>query len=237
MTNEEEGRPPKEPQEPAAQPEHTAQQEPEENSEGQVQVTFNKPDFDQMTATALKVITNPVGFYQEMPKSGGLVDPLIFMVALAVLAGLLSAVLSIFGLGMSGAMAAGLAAVILIPVFAVIFGFIGAAIAFVIWKLMGSRENFETAFRCVAYTSAVAPIITVLSIIPYIGSLASGLWPMALLAVASIHVHGRAVQVSWGVFGTLGVIMALINVGAERATNQMSDSLEDFQRMMEQRDQ
>jgi len=237
MTNEEEGRSPKEQQEPAAQPEHTAQQEPEEDSDSQVQVTFSKPDFDQMTATALKVITNPVGFYQEMPKSGGLVDPLIFMVALAVLAGLLSAVLSIFGLGMSGAMAAGLAAVILIPVFAVIFGFIGAGIAFVIWKLMGSRENFETAFRCVAYTAAVAPVLTVLSIIPYIGSLVSGLWPMALLAVASIYVHGRAVQVSWGVFGALGVIMALMNVGAERATNQMSDSLEDFQRMMEQRNQ
>jgi len=191
-------------------PEHG--ENPEQTRQEEEAVSASKPGFGEIPAIAIKVITNPVGFYQNMPRSGGLVDPLIFMVVLAVLSGVLSAVLSLFGFGMAGIMAGGLIAVILVPVFVLIFGFVGAAIAFVIWKIMGSQENFETALRCIAYTAAVAPINAVLSIIPYIGSLASALWPMALLALATIHVHGRSQQASWAVFGTIGVILALISV-------------------------
>ena len=204
------------PTEQSKEPESESAQEPAtgENSAAPAENIINKPDLDQMTSMALKVITDPVGFYRQMPKTGGLIDPLMFMVVLAVLTGLVSAVFSIFGFGMAGAMAVGLLAVFVVPVFVVIFGFVGSGIAFVIWKVMGSGEEFETAFRCVAYTAAVGPVIMVLGILPYVGTLATALWPMALLAVASIHVHGRSVQTSWAVFGALGVISALVNLGA-----------------------
>jgi hypothetical protein len=203
---------------------------------GQEQVTPDSTtlDISGIPGIAIRVITDPAGFYQSMPKSGGLIEPLIFMVVLAVVAGVLSAVLSLFGFGMAGVMVGGLMAVILVPILVVIFGFIGAAIAYVIWKLMGSEENFETAFRCIAYTAAIAPITAVLSLIPYLGSLVSALWPMVLLALASIHVHRRSEQMSWVIFGIIGVIFALIGVGGERASSQLENSLDDWQDLMQE---
>ena len=94
-------------------------------------------------------------------ESGGLLEPLVFMIVLSVVAGILSAVLSVVGLGAVGVMAGGLIAIIMVPIFVVIFGFIAAAIAYGIWKLLGSAEDFETAFRCVAYTAAIAPVTSV----------------------------------------------------------------------------
>ncbi len=221
MSNEEEQTPE---QEPAVNPDQTG---PDEEP-----VAASQPGVEQITGLAIKVITDPVGFYRDMPKSGGLIDPLIFMVVLAVVAGVLSAVLSLFGFGMVGAMVGGLMAIIMVPFFAVIFGFIGAAIAYVIWKMMGSQEDFETAFRCIAYTTAIAPVTAVLNSIPYLGSLASALWPMALLAVASIHVHRRSVQASWAVFGAIGIFFALISVSGENTSRQLMSGMEGWEEIM-----
>ena len=205
-----------------------------EGAEDQHAASGGQVDLESIPQIAINVITNPVGFYQNMKKGGGYVEPLVFMVALSVAAGVLSAVLSVVGLGVATAMTAGLIAVILIPIFVIIFSFIGAGIAHVIWKLMGSQEDFETAFRCVAYTAAIAPINAVLGVIPYIGSIVAALWPMALLAIASIHVHRRSTQVSWAVFGVLGILLALVGLGNERASRQMVDEMQDWQQMMEE---
>lgn len=210
---------------------------PEQPGEEQEVRAGGELKLEEIPGLAIKVITNPVGFYQDMPKSGGLISPLVFMVIMAVVGGVLSAVLSTLGLGMGGAMAGGLMVIILAPIFVVIFGFIGAAIAYVIWKMMGSQEDFETAFRCVAYAAAIAPVTAVLSLIPYLGSLASALWPMALLAIASIHVHRRSVQASWAVFGAIGVIFALISVSSEHTSRQLMSGMEDWQEFIEQRRQ
>lgn len=191
-------------------------------------------DFESIPRIAIQVITNPVDFYKRMKKSGGYIEPLVFMIALSVVAGVLSAALSLFGFGMATAMTAGLIAVVLIPIFVIIFSFIGAGIAYVIWKMMGSQEDFETAFRCVAYTAAISPINAVLGVIPYLGSIVAALWPMVLLAIASIYVHRRSTQVSWGVFGALGILLALMGLGSERASRQMADEMQDWQQMMEE---
>ena len=38
--------------------------------------------------TIIKVVTNPVGFFKDMPKSGGFIEPLVFMVSMGVVAAL-----------------------------------------------------------------------------------------------------------------------------------------------------
>lgn len=35
-----------------------------------------------IVSTSLKVITNPAGFYREMPKTGGFQHPIIFLIAM-----------------------------------------------------------------------------------------------------------------------------------------------------------
>ncbi|MBT8115525.1 MAG: YIP1 family protein, partial [Arenicella sp.] len=134
---------------------------------------------------AKKVITDPFGFYRAMPDSGGFADPVIFVAVMGAAAGLIFSVLAMIGLGGAGGMgmAGGMAlsAVILVPIGMIIGSFIGAAIVFVIWKLMGSDKNYETAYRCVAYSTAIMPVVALISMIPYVATLVRTLWGMMLL--------------------------------------------------------
>lgn len=218
-------------------PENGQEQSPPQTEAVQSPGTVDALNFEAIPAIAKKVITDPAGFYQGMPRSGGLVEPLVFMVIMALVSAVLTFVLTMVGLGSVGAMATGLIVFILVPIFVVIFGFVGAAIAYVIWRMMGSQENFETAFRCVAYTAATAPITAVLSLVPYLGSIVSGFWPLALLAIASIHVHRRSVQTSWVVFGAIGVVLVLISVSGEQASRELMRGMEGLEEILNQQDQ
>jgi len=192
-------------------------------------------DLSTIPGTMIQVITSPVSFYQGMAKKGGLIEPIIFLVAMAVLTAVVITLLGLVGFGPVGMMAMGLSGIILIPIFAVIGSFIGAAILFVIWKIIGSSEDYETAYRTTAYTYAYAPVAAVVSGIPYLGGLISTLWPMVLLALASIHVHGRSPAVSWGVFGILGLLLALMGLSAEHAGRQMVGGMQGWSQQMEQK--
>jgi len=115
-----------------------------------------------------KVITNPVDFYRGMNKTGGFGAPIIFVLVMAVVSAILLVFFSLLGLGsIGGAMAVGFGGIILLPIMATIFSFIGAGILLVIWKLMGSQESFEVSYRCVAYASAIYPITVLAGLIPY----------------------------------------------------------------------
>ena len=183
-----------------------------------------------------KIITNPVGFFQSMPKSGGFVEPIIFMVSMGVVAGIIQALLGIVGLFHTSFFGA-LSFIIIVPVLATIFGFVGAAILFVIWKIMGSQQSFETAYRCGAYTGGIVPISTVLSIIPFIGSLVGLVWMTYLLVVASTEVHNIKAKTAWIVFGVICALFAMTTISSEfaarRATNEMSKWGEKMERLEE----
>jgi len=183
-------------------------------------------DFGDLIEDAKRVITDPRGFYREMPSSGGLQRQLIFIIVMAVALALVSTVLSLFGWGALGAMAVGIGSIIGFPIAAIIGSFIGAAILYVIWTLMGSEQGYQTAYRCVAYTGAIFPITGVLGVIPYIGSIIGIAWGMYLLAIASIEVHGRTEQLSYRVFGILGVIMILGNVSSEYQSRRVAEQFE-----------
>ena len=232
MSNGEDLRPPGEQPDSLSQPEPSTEAGPESNAQN-AQSDAGPGGFVEQ---AIKVITDPVGFYRSMPKSGGYADPLIFMIVLSVTSGVITAVISAIGFGVRGAMIGGFGAIVLVPIMATIFGFIAAAIFFVIWKVMGSDENYETAYRCVAYSSAIGPVVTLIGMIPAIGSLVNAVWPMALMAIASIHVHKRKEKLSWSVFGALSLFLIVINLGTEQATNDMTRELEAMQELMEQRD-
>ena len=193
----------------------------------------NKTNLSTIIEDATRVITKPAEFYRSMSKTGGFADPLVFLVVMAAVAGLIVAILSILGVGMPGGMAVGIGAVIMMPIFAVIGSFIAAAVVFVIWKLMGSEEPYETAYRCVAYAGAVYPVFAVLGVVPYLGSVASVVWGMYLMILASIEVHKLNPKTAYLVFGILGVLMAFINVSGEFAARNMPANFENFSKQME----
>lgn len=182
---------------------------------------------------ALQIITKPVAFYRRMPHSGGYVEPMIFLVVMAAVAGLIITIFSFFGGGLVGMMAFGAAAVIILPIAAIISSFIGAAIMFVIWKLMGSGKNFETAYRCVAYASAIYPVSAVLGLIPYLGTVVGIAWGMYLMVAASVEVHEIQINKAYIVFGILGMLMIIGNVSSEMAAREMQSNLDKMGMKME----
>ena len=183
--------------------------------------------------SAKRVITDPAGFYRSMPQDGGFAAPVIFVLVMAVISGLIVAILTLpTGLG-AGAAPIGFMAVVMLPIMALIGSFIGAAIMFVIWKLMGSDRSFETAYRCVAYAAAIMPITTLLALIPYLGSIVKVLWSFFLMYVASIEAHGIKARTAAIVFGVLGALMLLLNLSAERAAMQMAEQMGELGSQME----
>jgi hypothetical protein len=132
-----------------------------------------------------RMLVDPSGFYRDMEKTGGFTDPLIYVVIMAAGTGLIFALLSLLGAGMTGAIAIGLGAVIVFPLVAVIGSFIAAAILYLVWNLLGSTEPYETGYRCVAYATVVYPVSALLGLIPYIGSMLGVIWGMYLMTAAS----------------------------------------------------
>ncbi len=177
----------------------------------------SRVDFSAIPNQVIKVVTNPVGFYRDMPRSGGFIEPLVFLVVMAVFAGVLTAVLSLVGFGMAGMMFAGFAAIIIFPIMVVIVSFIGALIFYLIWLVMGSKESYETAYRCIAYISAIYPITVILGVVPYLGGILGTAWAFYLIITASIQVHKIKANLAYIVFGILGALIIIMQASGEYA--------------------
>ena len=106
-----------------------------------------------------RIVTAPRAFFAQMPETGGLRDPLVF---LAICAGINAVGRGIVALGLRAAVGS--------FVLQVAGTFVVAALLVVIaQQLFGGRAGFEATFRAVAY--AAAP--TVLAWVPRVGILAT----------------------------------------------------------------
>ncbi len=181
-----------------------------------------------------KIIMAPAVFFREMPKSGGFVDPLIFMVVMGFLAGIVGAIVALLGIGLRVSFMMAIGSVIIVPVFTVIFGFIGAGVLFLIWKLMGSQETYEVAFRCLAYATAISPITGLFGAIPYIGGALGLVWMTYLLVNASTEVHNLQARTSWIVFGAICAVLALTSINSQITARKTARRLETLQNQMGQ---
>ncbi|TXS95249.1 hypothetical protein FV139_04940 [Parahaliea maris] len=192
-------------------------------------------DIHQVIEQAKQVLTNPAGFYQGMARSGGFLEPVIFAAVMAAAAGVIAAILSLFASNV-GMLAAGFAGIVIYPIFTVIGGFIGSAILFVIWKLMGSEQDYEAAFRCWSAATSLYPVAALLAILPYLGIIVTVAWGTYLMIEASVAVHSRERRSAMIVFGVLGGLMLISNVSSEYAARQMQDRMENFSRQFENGD-
>ncbi|HOU51207.1 MAG: YIP1 family protein [Smithella sp.] len=187
-------------------------------------------NFAAMPQTAVNVVTKPTEFFQGMPKTGGFLEPLVFAIIMGFIGGIIQALLNVIGFGPAagygGSMMTGFGVIIFMPIFIAIGSFIGGAILFVIWKLMGSREDYETAYRCGAYLSALAPITSIIGAVPYLGGIISMAIYVLYLVIASVHVHNLPSQKSWLVFGIIGAIFAILGVSGEYKARHMSSEME-----------
>ena len=188
---------------------------------------------EEIKETALAVVTDPVSFYRSMPRGGGLVSPLLFLVAMAILTTLVGGMVTFLfgGNGPSGTGA--LLILVLLPVLVAIYYFISAGVMYVIWRLMGSQEDYETAFRCLAFASAIMPVTALLGPIPYLGVVVPTLWGLYLVVTASQHVHGLDPKTAWIVFGAISGVLMLMQLGSEVAGRRMGEDMQKLEQRME----
>ncbi|PLW70577.1 YIP1 family protein [Pseudohalioglobus lutimaris] len=182
---------------------------------------------------ARRVCTDPSGFYSDMAKSGGYAEPAIFVAVMAAILGLLMTIFAMFGAGHLGAMAISVASIIIMPIFAVIGSFIAALVMFVIWKLMGSSQSYETAYRCIAYATAIYPIMGLLNIVPYVGTVIGVLWGVYLMYTASIKVHEIKAETARIVMGILAALMVFSQISGEIASRKIAAKAQQLEERLE----
>ena len=165
-----------------------------------------KQSFD----TALAVITDPKGFYQSMPKSGGFEAPILFVVLMALAAAAVTFFWSILHMGpMSGLGVAAVSFFIVYPLGLLVACFMLGGVAFGIWRLMGSDLPYEVSFRCVSFSTAIVPVLAVMSLVPFVATVVQPLWACYLMYLASTQVHGRSDDSSQLVFGVIALVLTL----------------------------
>lgn len=183
-------------------------------------------DLFRILRTAVWVVTSPVHFFKVMPRAGGYVEPLIFMVVMGFIGASLQAVFGIVGLQPVELEIDAASLILMLTLVIVVSGFVAAAIYFVIWRLMGSQESFETAFRCNAYISALIPLTTILNLIPILAPGISIILSTIFLVIASVHVHRLPPIRVWIVFGALGLIFMMISITGDITMQRLREDTE-----------
>jgi hypothetical protein len=169
------------------------------------------------------ILLSPAAFFRAMPRGGGWREPLLFVLAMslafAVLQIGLGLALGALSLGPSRAAVTALAAVfsaagtMLASLIAVV---IAAGVSHLVWTFLGSQQPFETSLRCVAFMSALMPVLAAARAIPVAGpwlAMPVSLYGIYLFLPASIEVHGiekkKAAAAALGV-GTAVLLAALV---------------------------
>ena len=195
-------------------------------------------NFAAMPQMAVRIVTAPAEFFREMPKTGGFLKPLVFAGVMGLAASILQAIWSLQGFGYGGQAQSGLASIFLsiiyMPVIFAISSFIGAAIVFYIWKLMGSTENYEVSYRCMAYLMALAPIIAIIKVVPYAGIISSFAIVTFYIVIASTEVHGIPVRKALQVFGIIGVVLTVLSLYSEYSARNRYETPEQVRKVAEE---
>ncbi|UCG79219.1 MAG: YIP1 family protein [Nitrospirota bacterium] len=175
---------------------------------------------------AIRVIKGPAAFYRQMPKDGGFGKPVLFLSAMTFAGFFILLISKAYVLHPSG-LVGGLIMFIVIPTIIILLSFLCAALLHAIWKVLGSSESYETAYRCMAYSYAVLPIASLLVLMPTIGAIISTLWILYIIVSASVHVHKIRPALAWLVLGLIALVFMAVNVsytvGSKRATSKLSE--------------
>jgi hypothetical protein len=203
-------------------------------------------DFASCARTAVRVVARPAAFFREMARTGGYLEPMAFVLVMAVATALVDSVLALLGLKFILSVGMAVARIMIYPFIILLGSFIWAAVVFIVWKLAGSREPYETAYRCVAYLSALMPVLTIVETIPAAGPfLVIAAWVYYYVA-ASVEVHKVPAKQAWLVFGIFGaalyVLLLMTGAGTytpqrireERMINDMQKKLEENQKRLEE---
>jgi len=114
-------------------------------------------DFNLFIKESKDVLINPKSYFSTMKTTGGMAEPLIKAVIYGAIAGALTFIWSLLGMGALGG-AIGIMAFIWSIITAIIGVFIGAVIVLVISSICKGNTDFEANMRVTAAVMVVMPI-------------------------------------------------------------------------------
>jgi len=182
----------------------------------------------RLASFALQIIINPDEFFRSMPKTGGVQESLVYVLLTVWLDVMLIAIETLIkhGLGTNN-LAILLGSLIILPLIGVILSFFIGGVFYVAWSFMGSKENYVTSYRCMAYMHVLVPITISLSFVPYLGLLGI-VWWFYLMVVATKIVHDLPIKHALIVFGSISAIAGLIYYISVSSAIETKEHLQEF---------
>jgi hypothetical protein len=189
-----------------------------------------------------ETLLNPKGYFESMPLSGGLTEPIIKAAIFGTVAGLFALLWGILGfsaMGFSGMLggAVGIMGLIWSIIGAIIAVFLGGAIMLVISAICGGNTDFEANVRVMASLMVIYPINAFLAFFYGINFTLGGVVSMAV-SLFSIYLLYYAVvkalkgkESSAKIVAIVLIILALLGFFAGRKA---SRSVMDFSDMFEE---
>jgi hypothetical protein len=189
--------------------------------------------FKGLVDLAIKLVVKPADFFRTMPRTGGVIGPLLYVVMTALLSVVLSAAESSVTFG-AGIHDLGMLAIwlIIVPLIAVIMSFFLAGVCFAIWSFTGSSESYETSYRCLAYMHILMPIMILISFVPYLGLLGF-VWWLYLMVIATREVHKIPVKPALLVFGIIAALSGLVYYSSVSSEMKSKQHLEEFTKQLQ----
>src|SRR5687768_8741434 len=97
-------------------------------------------------AWAVALFKSPRSFFRGMEKQGGYLAPVLYLLSWSAVSGVIGFLVSLTRPAPAvGGRGVQIAAVFMGPLLVVLFGFLVAGVLFVIWHLMGSKEDYQAA--------------------------------------------------------------------------------------------
>lgn len=170
--------------------------------------------FQDLFRWAAVLFQSPRDFFRGMERKGGFAVPCLYVLWWSFISSFVGFLVAL----LRGGRLVQAAGVILGPPVVVGLGFLMAGLLFVVWHLMGSKEDYETAFRCWAFMAPLGAVGSALGIIPFLPLLVFA-YTFYLVVLATQEVHGIPSRRAWLVWGSLAgacfaILLVLLAVGA-----------------------
>jgi len=194
-------------------------------------------DFNLFIKESKDVLINPKSYFSTMKTTGGMAEPLIKAVIYGAIAGALTFIWSLLGMGALGG-AIGIMAFIWSIITAIIGVFIGAVIVLVISSICKGNTDFEANMRVTAAVMVVMPISAFfgfaghlnlyLGIIIGLAVYIFALWLLYNGLVEALKTNAETTKIVSYVLIAIIVLIVLLGFKARKYMYQFNDNLKEL---------
>jgi len=199
-------------------------------------------DFNLFIKESKDVLVNPKSYFSTMKTTGGMAEPLIKAVIYGAIAGAITFIWSLLGMGALGG-AIGIMAFIWSIIAAIIGLFIGAVIVLVISSICKGNTDFEANMRVTAAVMVMMPISSLfgfaghlnlyLGIIFGLAVYIFALWLLYNGLVEALKTNAETTKIVSYVLIAIIVLIMLLGFKARKYMYQFNDNLKELPKEIE----